>query len=296
MSAKAFLRDLTPPLAWRALGRLRTRPDAAPDAPQFEHVPDAWERPLGSEWDTAAIAETYRAKWPRFVDLVDGTGPLGIAHESDLTSREDLATHNTVLSFAYAAARAARGGRLSVLDWGGGCGHYALLARAALPAVEVAYTARDVPALVDLGADVLPGDRFVSDDDAALDRTYDLIVVSGALHYARDWRALVARLAAHTGRSLLLTRLPVADGVASFPYVQRVPAGYGYGDETTFVGWCFGRDEVLGEAARAGLTLVRELVVGEQWSIEGAPAPATVRGFLFDRETGMGTTDAEGRI
>lgn len=284
MSAKAFLCDLTPPLVWRALGRMRTRPAAALDTPQFEHLPGAWDQPSGSDWNAAAIAETYRAKWPRFVDLVDGTGPLGVAHESALTTREDLATHNTVLSFAYAAARAARGGHLSVLDWGGGCGHYALLARAALPAVEVAYTSRDVPALVALGASVLPDDRFVSADDDALDRTYDLIVASGAFHYSHDWRALLVRLAAHTGRSLLLTRLPVADGVASFPYVQRVPSGYGYGDETTFVGWCFGRDEVLGEAARAGLTLVRELVVGEEWSIEGAPAPATVRGFLFDRD------------
>lgn len=281
MGFQSILRGVAPPFVLSALRRLRPSPPLGP--PQFEHVPDAWER-LGTveSWDASAIEQTYRDKWPRFAALVGGAGPLGVSHESDFSTAEDLAAHNATMTFAYVAARAASDGRLSILDWGGGPGHYALLTRSVLPDIEVAYTSKDVPSLAALGDEWLPGDRFIS-DDADLAGAYDLVMSSGALHYAQDWREMVERLAAITRRSLYLTRMPIAAGVPSFPYVQRVPAEYGYGDDTTFVGWCFGREEFLSAVAGTGLVLTREFVVGEAWPIAGAPAPPRVGGFLFER-------------
>ncbi len=280
MFLTSVLRSLTPPVLWSGLRRLRPQPQPFV---QFEHVPDGWDRPPGADgWDATAIAETYRAKWPVFATLVRAPRPLGVSHESGLEMVDDLAAHNAALTFAYVAARAARGGQLTMLDWGGGPGHYALLARSVLPDVEVTYTSKDVAALTALGVTWLPGDRFVT-DDADLDVSYDLVVASGALHYAPDWREEVARLSARSGRMLYLTRLPIADGVSAFPYVQRVPAEYGYGDRTEFVGWCFGREELLAAVGEAGLVLQRELIVGEDWPMRGAPARPYVRGFLFER-------------
>lgn len=283
MPSTAILRGLVPPVLWNALRRLRP-PAPASAPPQFEIVPegfpDGWSEGTGI-YDTPAVVAGHRAKWPRFKALVDGTGALGVSHESDLSTRDDLATHNTVMSFAYVAARTARAGRLSILDWGGGPGHYALLARAVLPGVEIAYASRDLPAIAALGPDLLPEDRFYS-DDSCLDETADLVVASGSLHYVPEWQATFRQLAASAGRSLFVTRFPVTDG-PSFVYVQRVPEEYGYGAGLSIYGWCFGRDEFLAEAAAAGLRLAREFVVGEDWQIAGAPSPCLVRGFLFDR-------------
>lgn len=281
---RSALQGATPPVLWDALLRLRS---ASPWArPQFEVQPDGFPAGWGEGaalYDTPAVVAGHRAKWPRFAALVAGPGALGVSHESDRPTRDDLAMHNTVMSFAYVAARAACDGRLSVLDWGGGPGHYALIARAVLPGVEVAYASKDLPAIATLGAELLPEDRFF-DDDACFEGTYDLVVASGSLHYSPDWAPTLTRLAASARQSLYLTRLPVADGVPSFVYVQHVPVEYGYGENLSIYGWCFGRDELLATVERTGLRLTREFVVGENWPIAGAPAPCRVRGFLFERD------------
>ena len=56
--------------------------------------------------------------------------PLGVHHETARVTTGDVGAHNMLVSFAYVVALAARGReRLSVLDWGGGLGHYEALAR-----------------------------------------------------------------------------------------------------------------------------------------------------------------------
>ena len=81
-------------------------------------------------WDDGAVAEAYLEKWPEWVAALEGPGPLGVYHEAragEPIPRDDLAAHNMLLSFAYVLARVAAGrDRISVLDWGGGLGHYAV--------------------------------------------------------------------------------------------------------------------------------------------------------------------------
>ena len=191
-----ILKALTPPIVVIAVkGLLRrlgilgrpasTEPPPEPEAaepPEWEYVPEGFSRPTAG-WDAGRVAEAYRAKWPQWVEALQGTGPLGVYHEAragQRLDREDMAAHNMLISFAYALARAAHGReRVSVLDWGGGLGHYAILARAVLPGVEYEWHCREVPSVARAGTKVNPEVTF-HEDDGCLERGYDLVLVSVA--------------------------------------------------------------------------------------------------------------------
>jgi len=59
-------------------------------------------------WNVQDVLETHKEKRPWFVAIVQGTGPLGVAHESALPTNEDIISHNTTMASAYALALAAR--------------------------------------------------------------------------------------------------------------------------------------------------------------------------------------------
>jgi putative methyltransferase (TIGR04325 family) len=299
--AKWWLKAVTPPIvviavkgALRRVGLLppaepaaQPAPPAEPGPPEFEYVPEGFARQV-SGWDGGAVAEAYLAKWPEWVAAVDGPGPLGVYHEARAGQplpRDDVAAHNMLLSFAYALAREAHGrDRMSVLDWGGGLAHYAVLARAVLPEVGLDWHCREVPSVARAGASVNPDVTFAT-DDACLERTYDFVLASSSLQYAPDWRALVARLAGACGGSLLVTRVPIALAAPSFVVLQRAEA---YGYETEYLGWVLSRDELLAEASAAGLELERELLLDAWLWAEGAPeGPIGHRGFLFRPRRGV---------
>ena len=162
--ARLLAKSLTPPIVWSALKRAKdsrrppTPAAAEPEPPpEWEHVPEGWARPAGS-WNAEAIAQAYREKWPSFLEATAGPGPLGVNHEVPAgvpVPRDELDAQHLVLAFGYVLARAAYGReRLSLLDWGGGPGHYAVLAAALLPEVELEYHSRDLPALVALGREL----------------------------------------------------------------------------------------------------------------------------------------------
>lgn len=126
----------------------------------------------------------------------------------------------------YLALAAAGRQAVSVLDRGGGPGHYLVLSEALLPGTAIDYHSRDVPRLAELGRELLPRGTFWS-DDCCLDRTYDLVLASGLLQYAERWEETLRALAGATGRYLFVTRLPVALASPSFVVVQR-PHAVGY--------------------------------------------------------------------
>jgi putative methyltransferase (TIGR04325 family) len=186
--------------------------------------------------------------------------------------------HNTVLGFAYALALAANGRTaVSLLDWGGGVGHYYPLARALLTDVEIRYTCLDVPSLCEAGQELNPGTEFVSQSDALAGRRFDLVLSSGSLHYSEDWRGALSMLAGFTNRYLLLTRLPVVWNVSSFVVVQRPHWVY----DTEYQGWFLNRQDVLDAALDSRLHLVRELVLDEAPFVPDVPEQCQYRGFLF---------------
>jgi putative methyltransferase (TIGR04325 family) len=253
-------------------------------SPEWEYVPEGFARRVRG-WDVQAVEAAYRRRWPEFVAAAQGPGPLGIAHEvptGQSVVRDDPGWHNVVLTFGYVLARAGRTlDRLSLLDWGGGPGHYAVLARALLPELELDYHSRDLPRLAALGRELLPNGSF-HHDDSCLDRTYDLVVVSDSLQYVPDVPQMLARLAAAAAPWLFVAQLPVARTAPSFVVVQH-PDAYGY--ETEYLGWVVNRDELLRAAAAAGLVLEREFVAPGTIDAEGAPErPVQLRSFLFRRD------------
>ena len=305
---RLFVKGLTPPFLWQALKGVKDRlrqnrapaaaaeePERVPEAPPaerppaWEYVPEGWRRaatdPRIRGWDVDAIVASYREKWPSFVRALEGAKPLGVAHEVHVgteVGNEDEGAHNMLVSYAYVLARAAREKRrVSLLDWGGGIGHYLAISRAVLPEVEIDYHCKDVPRLCEYGRELFPDARFCADERSCLDRSYDLVLASGSLQYSEDWRATLAELGAVADEYLYVTRLPVARRSASFVVVQR-PYEYGY--DTEYVGWVVARDELLEAARASALELVREFLLTAWFSARGAPEdPVVHRGFLFRR-------------
>ena len=223
--------------------------------------------------------ETQLARWPAFVRSVEGSAPFGLSNEAAGPGESDYQIHNTVMSFGYVLARAARGrGQLAMLDWGGGLGHYAVLARALLPEIELDYHCRDLPLLTRGGRDVLPEATFHDTDDSAFARSYDLVLASSSLHYAQDWRGLLARLVSVTGDYLYVTRQPFVPTAPSFVVVQRAHRN---GYLTEYPGWFLNRNEFLDVARTLGLELRREFLIAERPVVPRAPEAADYRGFLF---------------
>jgi putative methyltransferase (TIGR04325 family) len=167
---------------------------------------------------------------------------------------------------------------VSILDWGGGLGHYEPLSRALLPGVELEFHCKEVPALVERARELLPHVSFHA-DRSCLDRRYDLVLASGSLQYGEDWRTLLADLAGAAAGHLFVTRLPVALAAPSFVVLQRA---HRYGYDTEYLGWVVSREELLDEAGSRGLSLVREFLLSAWLSAEGAPEdPVEHRGYLF---------------
>ena len=159
-------------------------------------------------WDVETVAEAYREKWPRSSAL-EGPGPLGVNHE--VRAGEPVAArrrrrpqHARLVRLRRSRCVAHGRDRLSVLDWGGGLGHYAVLARAVLPEVELdALSGR----ALGRGARArgCPEVTF-HDDDACLDRTYDLVLATGSLQYARGLAGRCSRRLAAATSGLLSSR------------------------------------------------------------------------------------------
>ncbi len=279
ISLPALLRELTPPLLWRGLVGLRSRFAARHE---WEYIPEGWDyanvHPEVAGWDVQSVVDVYRAKWPAFADAVQSSRPLDFTHESPDFTGGDLNAHNGVMSFAYVLARARQQHpAISLLDWGGGSGHYYLLAKALYLDIDLDYHCRDLPLLAAYGAELFPAQTF-SSDDSSLDRRYDLVMANTSLHYSQDWRAVLGRLAQVASGFLYVGNFPLVTDASSFVFIQR-PNAYGYATE--YLGWCLNRDEFLAETARLKLTLEREFVYGYAPSIYKAPGAAEYRGFLF---------------
>ncbi|MFH0851980.1 MAG: radical SAM protein [Candidatus Peregrinibacteria bacterium] len=289
---KAGMKRVTPPILWDAgkaaahagARRVRALRGERKRSVEWEYLPEGWAyaqgNPLVRGWNDGSIANVSAKKWPSFVAAVTGEKPLGIAHEDTVIRNDDLGGHNTIMSFAYVLGYVGHGAsELSILDWGGGVGHYCVLAQALFPSMTIRYACKDVPALIEQGRKVLPGQTFYADDEC-LKKEYDLVMASASLHYHKDWQAVLAGLIGAAGKGLYIARLPTVSSAPSYVFVHR-PYYYGY--DTELVSWCLNRDSFVHEVLKSGLRLVREFLVYERPDIAGAPGPCEYRSFLFTR-------------
>ena len=283
MNSRRLIRRILPPAVVDLLKAMRPLPPQPP--PEWEYLPDGWQDGGADAqgWNVESVANSQREKWSRFVSLASGNGPLGISHEAAVPGNHDYGAHATMMTFGYVAALAARRTDfLSILDWGGGTGHYAVLARALLPGVVLDYHCKDMPRLCAAGRELQPEATFHEDEASCFARRYDLVIASGSLHYSRDWRAAMQSLAAASNGWLYLTRLPLVRTVPSFVVRQR-PYMHGY--DTEYCGWFLNRSEMLDHAAAIGLSLSREFLVPESPPVGNAPERCQYGGFLFRVQT-----------
>lgn len=289
MNVRKAVRSVAPEFAIRMARRALGRP--ASPLPQPEQPPPPWEYlPLGwrtqdariAGWNVPSIADAQRTKWASFVASIEGTGPLGVSHEAPAGSgREDTWAHNLIMSYAYVVTLAARHkDRLSMLDWGGGSGHYQPLTKAILPDLQLEYFCQDVPMLCDVGRSLVTDGIFFGDPDACFDRTYDFVHAGSSLWCVEDWKGSVARLASVAEDYLYVTRMLFVRDEESFVVVQR-PASYGY--QTEYQLWVLNEREFVAHVETLGMTLVREFVFGKGPHLAGAPEQGSFKGFLFRR-------------
>jgi putative methyltransferase (TIGR04325 family) len=260
---------------------------ATAQLPEWEMVADAdeiWES--GDGWRHDSIVRTQLDKWPQFLSSFEQARVLGQSHEASRDAVPDCATHNTIMSFGYALGRVAQGqNAISVLDWGGGLGHYFVYARALFPGVTFDYVVKDFPGFCEAGRKLLPDASYVSDEAVALGRKYDLVFASSSLHYSRKKYEVLDRLCA-CATWLMITRMPIVEESDDFVVIQR-PHVYGY--MTEYPGWFINRRRLLDFVVARGFVLERQLLVGEQPNVPNAKERAQYYGFLFRRgETASG--------
>jgi putative methyltransferase (TIGR04325 family) len=283
IKVKPMIRDLTPPLIWRTLSKLRSfQAGRGGKDIEWEYVPEGWKAlktdPNIKGWNVESVLEAYKANWPTFLKSLEGSFPFGISPESGSESCTNLAFHNLMMTYAYALTLSTRNkASISMLDWGGGIGHYYLLSQKLVPELQIDYHCKDVPVLAEYGRTLFPEAHFYT-DETCLKQKYDFILVSGSFQYLEDWASGLSQLAQAMAGYLFVTRLPIIHHASSFVMVQR-PYLYGY--NTEYLGWCLNRGELLQWAETLGLELVREFVIGEQPFIHNAPEQCEYRGFLF---------------
>lgn len=254
--------------------------------PEWEYVPEGWTRQETDGdvkgWNVEAIAESSVSRWYDYKQNLSGTKSLAGSSEAISAAHIDLSFHNIVMSYAYvlslASARATDA--LSLLDWGGGLGHYYLLSRTLRPDISLNYSCADLPPLVREGRKLQPGITFY-DDDAWKTRQFDLVVSSSSLQYIQDWESMFDDLAQSTNKYLYVTRLPTVEQHPSFVILQR-PYRYGY--NTEYLGWCLNKNEIIRQGEMNGLTLVREFLIENAPIVAGAPEQCRYSGFLWKRK------------
>ena len=283
---KYILKQVLPPVVVDTAKQIHKLIKNEPTAlPELEIVPNdkkLWD--IG--WNHESIAAAQLKKWPIFLASVDGTRPLGWPHETPLDRlpaepAADLATQNTIMSFAYVLGRSAIGKtKLSVLDWGGGIGHYFEYARRLYPEIEFDYTIKDMPAICRAGSKLQPGITFLSDDATALSQKFELVMCSSSLHYSRDFYGDLSQLCEAATRSLFVTRLPIVENSDEAIFIQRAQR---FGYMTEYPAWITKRDKFISFVEDRGMKLDREFLLGDSLGIKNAIETPKFRGFLFTK-------------
>jgi putative methyltransferase (TIGR04325 family) len=251
---------------------------------EWEYLPNGWRvaqsNPRIKGWNVEAVVEAQKAKWSTFVQSFQGALPFKQPPDAIFPAQTDPIFHNSIMCLAYALALSSRHKMsISMLDWGGGLGHYYLISRALVPNLRIDYHCKDVPVLAECGRRLLPEAHFYT-DESCLERSYDFVLASTSLHYSEDWSSTFRKLASSTARYILVTGLPTVQHSPSYVFIQR-PYQYGY--NTEYLGWCLNREQFVHVAEISDVQLVREFIIGYRPLIHKAPEQCEYRGYLFGK-------------
>lgn len=251
-------------------------------APALEYAPEGWNsklrNPENAGWNAPNVVAAEERKWRVYMQNCKGSGPLGFSHESsDLRVVRNLSFHNINMTYAYVLALAAQEkNTLSMLDWGGGLGHYYLIGKALLPDLALDFHCKEVPLMAKAGRRLNPDVHWYT-DEKCLERTYDLIMINGSLQYIQDWAGALARIVPSVATYLFLARVPVVQRNPGYIAVQRA-----YGTEMLHPQ--INQGVLLEVVQNLGLQVIREFVVGDRPYIKGAPEQCELRSWLFKKE------------
>jgi len=268
-------RALAARFAALALGPPPAPAPAAPTTPEWAMQPEGWrdEPEDAGGWSDEGVNQL------RLHRLLDVAARLATTAPVDFLAWR----YCIIQDFVHAVARAAHGrASVSVLDWGGGLGEYALYLRALWPELTVDYHVREVPAVCDYGRAATPDITFHETNEAAFARRYDVVFAATALQYEFDWQTALVRLVHAAERFVLLTRVPMVVGRPTF-VVRQCPQLYG--GTTSYQSWVFNQQALLQVLGGAPVTLLRETLVDERIVIPDAPEQPISRGLLLARRS-----------
>ena len=168
-----------------------------------------------------------------------------------------------------------------------GCGHGAwarLLVRCSAPLCTWRYRGIEVsPELVELCQRHNPDQPFDVGTGEHLpytDRSQDIVLSSGVLTYARDWRRCLRECARVSRQYVTLLRTPVMKYHPTTGCRQTVRSAAG--EEEHYL-TLFARDELHGELARAGLSVVDWDYTNELHRVEGLNERVFYLNYLLAR-------------
>jgi putative methyltransferase (TIGR04325 family) len=103
------------------------------------------------------------------------------------------------------------GGEVSIADFGGGNGYMADWIRLEFPNTKILYTVYETTKIAegynklskDLEIDFVDANRFG-------EKLYDLIIISGTLHFLENWKEIL-KLSSRIAKNVLLMRVPMTD-------------------------------------------------------------------------------------
>jgi putative methyltransferase (TIGR04325 family) len=274
-SVRSSAKLLLPPIAIRTARRLLPAP--------WEYLADRWPRndSRSASWDDSSVVQTMRDNWDAYKRAVEGTTRLAVTPFS--TDTHDFDTHNILMTYGYVLARAAGGKEsLSVLDWGGALGHYAVVGASLLPEVSLEFTVKERPDICAAGRTLLPQVSFSSSDDECFSRRYDLVMAIGSLQYNEDWRSISRSLAEAAESWLFISVLPMVHNSRSFVAIQRAQR---LGLASDYVSWILNRDEFLEHLESLGCILEREFVALGSSLCRNSTEAIDWSGFLFRRHS-----------
>jgi putative methyltransferase (TIGR04325 family) len=298
---------LLPPLITDLLRKVfRSRAAMPPDRSLMQGIKDVmkpappeWEAVPQSGWITTdgwlhpSIVDTQVAKWQAFIESIRRPNALGVAHEAQPGAPVNVSSHNIIMTFGYVLGRAIAAQQdqpVRILDWGGGIGHYALLARELYPEATIRYTVFELQPLVDAGQKLASDTEFTADGESALKSSYDLFYASSSLQYVRDFYGLLQQIIGCGSRWIMICRMPFVDFAEDFVVVQR-PKRYGY--DTEYTGWFLNRNRFVSFMEKHGYSLDREFLNDERPIVANAPEQCSYRGFLFERSAHKSAPEAQ---
>ena len=258
--------------------------DRLVEAPEWECVTEGWvyKSKQTTGWNVDTVLNTQKEKWPKFIEFIEGNGPLGLAHEAPKPNNTNIWAHNTTMSYAYVLALISRmKEKISMLDWGSGIGHYYPLSQQIVPGLKIDYHAFDLPIFLNHARELFPDAHFYDKQEDALNRKYDLVLASGSMQYEKEWEKYAAQLAAAAEPYFFLTRVLMIHNAPTYVLLQRAQR---YGYKTEYLCWVYNRSKLIEFFEARGLKLVREFLMRDRPKVFGAPEQPECRGFLFKKK------------